>query len=72
MVEPINISTLVVKGLTLIFVDESLASTKTCANTKFCVQCYNGHIYVSSITPWRILHFVIIWPKRANFIAFVL
>ena len=37
MVEPINISTLVVKGLTLIFVDESLASTKTCANTKCAV-----------------------------------
>ena len=32
-VEPINISTLVVKG----FVDESLASTETCPNTKFCV-----------------------------------
>ena len=38
--EPINISTLVVKKLTVIFVDESLASTKTCANTEFRVQCY--------------------------------
>ena len=32
-VEPIIIGTLVVKGL--IFVDESLASTETCADTKF-------------------------------------
>ena len=31
--------------LTLIFVDESLASTKTCANTKFRVQCYYSYIY---------------------------
>ena len=34
-VESINIGTLVVKGLMYIFVDESLASTKTCADTKF-------------------------------------
>ena len=34
-VEPMNIGTLVVKGLT--FVDESLASTETCADTKFHV-----------------------------------
>ena len=34
-VEPIKIGTLVVKGLMHIFVDESLASTKTCADTKF-------------------------------------
>ena len=34
-VEAINIRTLVVKGLTQVFVDEYLASTETCADTKF-------------------------------------
>ena len=34
-VEPINFGTLVVKGLTQIFVDKFLASTETCADTKF-------------------------------------
>ena len=36
-VEPINFGTLVVKGLTYIFVDKFLASTKTSADTKFCM-----------------------------------
>ena len=39
-VEPIN-SMLVVKGFT--FVGESLASTQTCADTKFHVQWYYGY-----------------------------
>ena len=34
-VEQINFGTLVVKGLTGIFVDKFLASTETCADTKF-------------------------------------
>ena len=40
-VEPINIGTLVVKGL--IFLDESLASTETYTDTNFCVQCYYSY-----------------------------
>ena len=41
-VEPINIGTLYsIKWE--IFVDESLASTETCADTKFCVQWYYGY-----------------------------
>ena len=43
--EPINSGTPVVKGLT--FVDESLASTKTCADTKF--MC-SGTMVLSSLT----------------------